>query len=744
MANFKEEGRQGTQWSEVEFLKNRFYNYLGGDMPTTIACKELADNCTDQICDGRTNKGYFEIGENFLSVTAVDGGNGISTKKTVRIDTEKESTFLYLAIAKLYNSTNYGDQSSDDSKTVGSNGVGTKCNNFLSNIFTAGKIACHPGNHKVENINVDNFVGNLDKESFRKTYENPNGAVYGYNFMHGSATINSVDAQKENDPKWIGINVPLFEGETEPYGYMVHADYDNSITGFEDPINCQWIKDYIKVRLENAEPKDSDIYFTFRYPEKSSEGVVTMKEVVFVRALDYKAFAKEHKEEIASGRYELLISWDDQVNAIVNNPEFSGEVFGPYHVGYFDMLFAKRPEILKDIQNVCQGSIVLNSKSIALPFDVAGQNVKMMCPVVWRLSAKRAKGLMYTDQTKRKVANKKTTPKPLNLENLEAQAKRIPELMAFLESEANAKFLKKQNSSLQSDFYWPASGGTTAREYFSEPFGKHPEYALEVFNRIKDDDAVIKYAEEKKINMNNVEKGISNKKIDSKTLKELVEMEMIYFDIKEEKFDKEFKILLIVEGHSASSGIRTSRNSSVIGVLALRGKILNVWNKTLANAMKSEIIKELVKVLQDESYSYYIACTDADADGSSITTLLLGAIVKFRGDIIKEGKFLNNVSPLYTFKDAKTRELLGWSNDKNDVEKYGGKGKVKIVVNKGLGSYDNAEIKRLVLNPSAGTEWEKIVYDKNTVKSLTMALESGGKELVYKEDENNEPVPFIA
>lgn len=222
-------------------------------------------------------------------------------------------------------------------------------------------------------------------------------------------------------------------------------------------------------------------------------------------------------------------------------------------------------------------------------------------------------------------------------------------------------------------------------------------------------------------------------------LKQLIELQMVYNGVKEEKFDKEFKILLIVEGHSASSGIRTARNSKVVGVLALRGKILNVWQKTLANAMKSEIIKELIKVLQDDSYDRIISCTDADADGSSITTLLLGCIVKFRKDILKEGRFYNNLAPLYTFKDIKTRALVGWGNDKHAAPKGS-----RIVVNKGLGSYDPAEIKRLILNPSAGAEWEMIVYDKEAVKHLTIALESGGKELVYKQNSDNSFSPFTA
>lgn len=509
MIQNEDDGRHGTQWTESDFIRNRFYNYLGAANPATIACKELADNCTDQICDGKTNKGYFEIGPDFRSVTAVDGGNGISTNKTIRIDSGKESTYLYLAVAKLYNSTNYGDQSTgDDSTTVGSNGVGSKCNNFLSSFFTAGKIAKHPSKHKVINVHPKEKDVNgakftspeiYNEEIFRANYENPNGAVYGYNFMQGITTIDGVNEQPENEPKWVGINVPLFEGETEPYGYMVHAEYDNSIIGFGDPIDCSWINDYVKARLENTTPKKNDIYFTFRYPVKNTDTdgneSVSMKEVIYIRPNNAEAFSEEHKKEISSGKYVILYSWEDQINKIVSDPSNDGDVFGPYHVGYFDILFAKKPETIKDIQNICQGSIVSNPKSINVGFDVAGTNVKLACPVVWKLSAKRATGLQYQDQTKRKVVSNKTTPKAIHLNILEHQMRKIPELMSYWESEANAKFMKKQGKILQSDFYWPASGGTSARKFFSAPLDKNPEYALELIDRIKDDPDVIAFAE---------------------------------------------------------------------------------------------------------------------------------------------------------------------------------------------------------------------------------------------------------
>lgn len=222
----------------------------------------------------------------------------------------------------------------------------------------------------------------------------------------------------------------------------------------------------------------------------------------------------------------------------------------------------------------------------------------------------------------------------------------------------------------------------------------------------------------------------------SEAIKRVTEMSMVYNGIKKEKFDEKFSVLFIVEGHSPASTIRSNRDSSCVGVLALRGKILNCWQKSLKNALKSDIVGELIRVLDSDAYDLIILTADSDADGKSINTLLLAPLVRYRKHLLQDGKIRVNATPFYTFYDKKNK-LIGWSNSAHDCPDG-----ANIEPNKGLGSYDDEGVKRLILNPSAGAEWVKIEMDRGTDRSLTMALVSGGKELVYKDDANNEPKPY--
>ena len=200
--------------------------------------------------------------------------------------------------------------------------------------------------------------------------------------------------------------------------------------------------------------------------------------------------------------------------------------------------------------------------------------------------------------------------------------------------------------------------------------------------------------------------------------RKVVELLMIANGVKPEEFDEEFKILFVVEGHSASSGIRTKRDNSVHGVLALRGKILNVWGKNLSAAMRSDIVKEYLTVVKEENYKYVVLMCDADPDGDHIRTLLIGCTKKFANSLIKDGKLLNGYTPLYTYHD-KNNKLVTWSKDKLSIPG------LTIKDNKGLGSYDYDSITKLILYPQLGATYIRIEDDKTSDKYLTDALTYG-------------------
>lgn len=498
-----DQGREGTQWSEQEFCRNRFYNFLGNRMPSTISVKELGgDNAIDQISDGKTNVGYIEIGEDFRSVTVLDGGKGISLRQTIRKDNGKPSTFLFLNVAKLYTSTNYQEDANsniaDASSTIGQNGIGTKVSNFCSSHFTVGIVAKNPEKHSskvvVNTIPEDTFNQSIHDKIYG-TEKNPaTGCVKGYHFQRGIETIDGTPMD-EAVPEWIRVNVPKFYEQDGTFGYFVHAEYDQEILG--DDIDCNWIKDYIKARLSGCSNTKEDITFVFRYPTKSDDDdKVKMNEVIFVKPVNPKEFEKSHKKEIESGKLEIITSWEDMCEEVKRaNPD---KIWGPFDYGFFKIYYSKDAELLANIPNIAQGAKVNNPKQFMKAFTVGNSTIKIPVPCVFKLSAKNARGLGYNDQTKERLASNQKTPAKLHINCLEKQFDKVLEMKEYFNKLANDKFLAGTGKKIHSDFYWPANGGETAREFFSKGVTKKEDLAF-ILNQIKDDEDVAKYCKENNI-----------------------------------------------------------------------------------------------------------------------------------------------------------------------------------------------------------------------------------------------------
>lgn len=505
------EGREGIQWSEQEFCRNRFYNYLGNAHPSTISVKELGgDNAIDQISDGKTNIGYIEIGKDFKSVTVLDGGKGISLRQTIRKDNGKPSTFLFLNIAKLYTSTNYQEDDKakieDASSTIGQNGIGSKVSNFCSSHFTAGIVARHPGKH-VKNIVKNTVPGEtFDKEVHDLIYgteENPaTGCVKGYHFQRGIAKISEDHVMTEENPEWIAVNVPLFFGEKETYGYFVHAEYDTEILG--DEIDCSWIEDYIKTRISNCTVKNKDIFFTYRYPVKDADSNVTIKEKIFARPVNATEFKKTYKKDIEDGKIEVLLSWEEMCEEVkAANP---GDVWGPFDFGFYKIFYAKTADLIDKIPNMAQGAKVFNPKQFTKVFPVANTTIRYAIPCCFKLTAKNARGLAYSDQTKERLVSNQKTPAKLHINCLEKQFDKISDMKEYFQRLANEKYLTGTGKKIRSDFYFPASGGKTAREFFSKHVDKEENLKF-ILDSIKDDPDVIAYVKENNIDLDSLVKA---------------------------------------------------------------------------------------------------------------------------------------------------------------------------------------------------------------------------------------------
>ena len=93
--------------------------------------------------------------------------------------------------------------------------------------------------------------------------------------------------------------------------------------------------------------------------------------------------------------------------------------------------------------------------------------------------------------------------------------------------------------------------------------------------------------------------------------------------------------IFLVEGDSAGGSARQARDKNTQAILPLRGKILNTWEVTQDKLLLSKEVHDIAVAigvdpgnddLQGLRYGKVCILTDADSDGSHISTLLLSLI----------------------------------------------------------------------------------------------------------------------
>ena len=182
---------------------------------------------------------------------------------------------------------------------------------------------------------------------------------------------------------------------------------------------------------------------------------------------------------------------------------------------------------------------------------------------------------------------------------------------------------------------------------------------------------------------------------------------------KQESNDPSICEIFIVEGDSAGGSSKTARDRNFQAILPIRGKILNVEKKSADKVLANEEIRSMIVAfgtgygedfdISKLRYDKIVIMSDADVDGSHISTLLLTFFYRFMPELIRTGHVYRAMPPLYKVEEGSGKNIKDvYLYDDEALEKYRRthKGVLKIQRYKGLGEMDAEQLWETTLNPA--------------------------------------------